>query len=256
MTEVQELGGTRRGRSPGMLILAVGLAIGAGVLASVLKPPSGPTQTASGGLSVPVDSEVATPDPEEARAALLEQLVAASRSEPRPSSLPAYEALALPCRRGMEACGPVLERLRQDDVPTALVTAFARELPRGAGEEFDALVRPLLAGDPERRDLAIDLYRKRKRAVVATDTGCRCGFGVVPTPLEGEAWLFADAPRGGLSWEPVGIEGGWRLQVRQDGDGPARLAMKVPVDGALRVEAAEGGAHVTVGAEEERDGDP
>ncbi len=240
-------------RSTGMLLVAMGLAIGAGALATVLKPQAPPTPhvTATGSISVPVPGESAPLDPVVARDRLLEQLIMDARSEPKPERLPAFEALALPCRRGMPACAPVLERMGDPDVPLTLLEAFASELPRVDTAGFDALVRPLLgSGSPEQRDLAIGLYRKRGRAEVATDTACGCGFGVVPTPLGGEAWLFADSPRGGLAWDPTPIEGGWRLGVRRDADGPQRLAQRIDVTGGLRIEAAEGGAVVRVTEEE------
>ena len=244
-------GATRR--STGMLLVAVILAIGAGALATVLKPqaPPTPSVTATGSLSVPVPVKSAPPDPAVARERLLEQLIVDARSEPKPERLPAYEALVLPCRRRMPACAPVLERLGDPDVPLTLLEAFASELPRGDIAGFDALMGPLLgSGSPEKRDLAIGLYRQQGRAKVATDTACGCGFGVVPTPLGSEAWLFADSPRGGLAWEPIPIEGGWRLGVRRDANGPQRLAQRIDVIGSLRIEAAEGGAVVRVAEEE------
>ena len=73
---------------------------------------------------------------------------------------------------------------------------------------------------------------------------------MAPIPLGSKAWLFADSPRGGLAWEPIPIEGGWRLGVRRDANGPQRLAQRIDVIGSFRIEAAEGGAVVRVAKEE------
>ncbi|MCO4771435.1 MAG: hypothetical protein KDA24_15490 [Deltaproteobacteria bacterium] len=229
-----------------MLFLAVGLAVGAGALATILKPPptAGPTVTATGSISVPVPTDATPPDPVVARDRLLEQLIADARSEPRPTLLPAYQALAIPCRRGQPTCDPVISRLGDDDVPLSLVTAFAGELRPSDRERLDALLLPLLRGSAEdRRALAIDLYREAGRAAVRNDPACGCGFGIAPTPLGEEAWFFAEAPAGGLAWAPVETEAGWSLGLTRHADGPARLLQAVAwTKLGAHIQGSEGGS--------------
>lgn len=233
----------RRGRSPGMLLVAVGLAIGAGVLASVLKPPAGPTPTASGGIAVPVPEEPTTPDPTAHRAQTLERLVSAARTEPKPQRLPEWEAVAIPCRQGRPVCAEAVARLGADDVPPALVIALARELPRGREAQVDALLAPLLDGDDaDVRRAALDVYRQGRRAQVATDAECRCGFGMVALG-DGEAartWLFAESRGAGLAWAPAPGEDGWTLALARAEAGPTFLAQRV--DGRVPMLRARQGA--------------
>jgi len=231
-----------------VLFAAIGLGVAAAVAATVIEPPPAPQVSATGGLSVPVPADQPIPDPVVAHEQLLEQLIADARSEPRPSLLPAYEALAIPCRRGQKACEVVLRRLADPGVPIGLIAAFAGELPRRATAQLDSLALPMLrSDDPDQHALALDLYRNAKRAQVGSSTACGCGFGVAPLPLTGEAWIFAESRSGGgLAWSPEAIEGGWRLGIQRDARGPQRLAQRIEASGALRVEAQENDASITV----------
>lgn len=239
-----------------ILFVVIGLAALAATAAKVMSPPSTPRVSPTGGITVPVDVSDSTPDPVVARDQLIEQLVADARSEPRPSQLPAYEALAIPCRRNRAACTPALERLREPDVPVALVAAFAAELPRSATNQLDSLLLPLLrSGDEAKQRIAADGYRAAKRAAMGSSTVCGCGFGVLPTPLTGEAWLVADSPTGGgLRWDPQAADGGYILGLERDAEGPSFLLEKIEVTGSISLRAQAEGIEVLV--KEKSDGTP
>ncbi len=235
-------------RSPWVLAGVVALAVGAGAAATLFKPDPQPSVSATGSISMPVAVPESTPDAAASRAQLIEQLVADARTEPRPDLLPEYEAVVIPCRRGQASCEPLLARLREADVPLSLVARVARELPRSGRQQLDSLLLPLLrSGEPERQWAAVAAYREAKRAAVGSDTACGCGFGILPTPLTGEAWLFAERPTGGgLAWSPTEGETQWTLGLVRADDGVPRLLQRVEARERAQILAHEGGATVRV----------
>ena len=243
-------------RSMSLLFVVIGLATLAAIAAKVVRPPTGPQVSPTGGIRLPVEVTESTPNSRVLRDQLIEQLVSDARSEPRPTLLPAYESLAIPCRRNRPACDQLIERLLEPDVPLALLAAFASELPESATKQLDSLLLPLLRSDDEsKKRIAADTYRAVNRAAMRTSPNCHCGFGVLPMPLTEEAWLVAESPTGGaLGWNPHVVDGGYVLDLERRAEGPSYLFKSIEVTGPLHIQLRAEGIQLVV--KEMRDGTP
>ncbi len=211
-----------------MLLAGAAIAVALGAAAALLRPSPPAALNSPTNIAIPVRDGDHRIEPREVHERMLEGLVEASRGTDRPDRIPAFSSLALLIKRDPDDFAWALQRLAEDDVPIALVTSFASQMPsrdRGLDPVVHGLLIDRLTGDdPEDRVAALDVLRGRGVVHSTAEGACRCAFGVYPrAPKSGErAWLLAWSLDGeGVGWAPAESEDGWLLNLSRGApDGP------------------------------------